>query len=78
MHPFEIREERFRLQQRAAKLEEGPERTALEARVLELQEECGHAHADEDPEKGWRCRDCDLTRAPAASPAAPAAPPAAG
>lgn len=77
MHPLEIREERFRLQQRAAKLADGPEKSALEARVQELRDSCPHAHAEEDPEKGWRCRDCDLVRPPAPGPEAAAAPAAA-
>ncbi len=68
MHPFEIREKRFRHQQVIAKLEEGDERQALEQDIIALQEICGHANFDEDPEKGWRCRDCDLTRPPEKQP----------
>lgn len=68
MHPFEIREKRFRHQQAIAKLEEGDERQTLEQDIIELQKICGHTNFDEDPEKGWRCRDCDLRRPPEKQP----------
>lgn len=68
MHPLEIREERFRLQQRAARLPDGADKAALESRVQELRNLCPHAHAEEDPDKGWRCRDCDLSRPPEPAP----------
>lgn len=65
MHPLDLRENRFRLQQQFAKLdEEGADRHALEAQVAALQELCAHPNFDEDPAKGWRCRDCDLAREP--------------
>jgi hypothetical protein len=84
MHRLEIRELRFRLQQRIGKLEDGPEKSALEAEVLAIQEACPHASAEEG-DKGWRCRDCDASRDPepvepeeVEEPApTPAAPPAA-
>lgn len=66
MHPLDLRENRFRLQQLIAKLEEDEvaARQALEAQVAALQELCEHPNFDEDPVKGWRCRDCDLAREP--------------
>ena len=83
MHRLEIRERRFRLQQTAGKLEDGPEKDALEAEIAAIQEACPH-ESDEEGEKGWRCRDCDLSRDPepeeeepeeeAAEPAAEAPP----
>jgi hypothetical protein len=63
MHRFEIREHRFRLQQRAGKLEDGPEKTAIEAEVAAIQAACPHA-SDEEGTKGWRCRDCAASRDP--------------
>jgi len=63
MHRLEIREQRFRLQQRVAKLEEGPEKTEIEAQIAAIQQACPHA-SEEEGDKGWRCRDCDLSRAP--------------
>ena len=63
MHRLEIRERRFRLQQQAGKLEDGPEKEALEAQITAIQEACPH-ESDEEGEKGWRCRDCDLSREP--------------
>jgi len=63
MHRLEIRELRFRLQQRAAKLEDGPEKAEIEAQVAAIQQACPHA-SEEEGEKGWRCRDCDLSREP--------------
>lgn len=64
MHALELRETRFRLQQAIAKLEDGSDKAALEQQVADLQAVCEHLHSDEDPDKGWRCRDCDLTRDP--------------
>ncbi len=72
MLPLEIREERFRLQKQIAALGEGPERERLEQRVAALQEICPHAHPEEDPEQGWRCRDCDLRRPAEPSDGVPA------
>ncbi len=63
MHRLEIRETRFRLQQRAGKLEDGPEKVEIEAQIAAIQEACPHV-SDEEGEKGWRCRDCDLSREP--------------
>lgn len=63
MHRLEIRELRFRLQQRAGKLEDGPEKADIEEQVAAIQRACPHA-SEEEGEKGWRCRDCDLSRAP--------------
>ena len=63
MHRLEIREMRFRLQQRAGKLEDGPEKAEIEAQVAAIQQVCPHA-SEEEGEKGWRCRDCDLSREP--------------
>ena len=63
MHPLEIRELRFRLQQRAGKLEDGSEKAGIEAQVTAIQQACPHAN-EEEGEKGWRCRDCDLSREP--------------
>jgi hypothetical protein len=63
MHRLEIRELRFRLQQRAAKLEDGSEKAEIEAQVAAIQQACPHA-SEEEGEKGWRCRDCDLSREP--------------
>ena len=64
MHPFEIRELRFRLQQRMDELEDGPEKEALRERIEAIREACPHAYPEDDPEKGWRCRDCDASRPP--------------
>ncbi len=64
MHPLELREARFRLQQAVQKTEDGQARSVLEQQILDLQAICKHGSFDEDPEKGWRCRDCDLTRPP--------------
>ena len=78
MHRFEIRELRFRLQQRAGKLEDGPEKAEIEEQVTAIQRACPHA-TEEEGEKGWRCRDCDLTRSPEPTEeAVPAAEAAAG
>jgi len=63
MHRLEIREMRFRLQQRAGKLEDGPEKTEIEAQIATIQQACPHT-SEEEGEKGWRCRDCDLSREP--------------
>ncbi len=63
MHRLEIRELRFRLQQRAGKLEDGPEKAEIDAQIDAIQQACPHA-SEEEGEKGWRCRDCDLTRDP--------------
>jgi len=63
MHRLEIRELRFRLQQRAGKLEDGSEKTEIEAQITAIQQACPHA-SEEEGEKGWRCRDCDLSREP--------------
>ena len=63
MHRLEIREMRFRLQQRAGKLEEGPEKAEIEAQIAAIQQACPHT-SDEEGAKGWRCRDCDLSREP--------------
>lgn len=63
-HPYEIRERRFRLQQRIAEMEDGAEKDALQEQIGVIQETCPHAHPEESPEKGWRCRDCDLARPP--------------
>jgi hypothetical protein len=68
MHPLEIRESRFKFQKQIAGLEDGPEKAALEAHVAELQADCPHEHPEEDPAKGWRCRDCDLLREPEPEP----------
>jgi hypothetical protein len=54
---------RFRLQQRAGKLEDGSEKAEIEAQITAIQEACPHA-SDEEGAKGWRCRDCDLSRDP--------------
>ncbi|NKB87691.1 MAG: hypothetical protein GKS06_05670 [Acidobacteria bacterium] len=67
MHRLEIREHRFRLQQRIGKLEDGPEKEALEAEVAAIQEACPHV-SDEEGAKGWRCRDCDMSREPEPEP----------
>lgn len=67
MHPLEIRERRFRLQQRAGKLDDGPEKEAIEAEVAAIREACPHVN-EEEGDEGWRCRDCDLTRAPEPDP----------
>ena len=77
MHALDLREQRFRAQQRLAELEDGPEKQELEEAVARFQEICRHEHFDEDPAKGWRCRDCDLTRPPepAEEPAAATADP---
>lgn len=64
LHPLEIRELRFKLGQQITKLEEGADATALEQQIADLQEICPHAHPEDSEEKGWRCRDCDLSRAP--------------
>lgn len=63
MHRLEIRELRFRLQQRAGKLEDGPEKAEIDAQITAIQQACPHA-SEEEGEKGWRCRDCDLRRDP--------------
>lgn len=63
MHRLEIRELRFRLQQHAAKLEDGPQKAELEEQIAAIQQACPHS-SEEEGEKGWRCRDCDLSRAP--------------
>jgi hypothetical protein len=63
MHRLEIRELRFRLQQQLGKLEDGAEKVVLEARISAIQAACPHASSEEGDE-GWRCRDCDLKRAP--------------
>lgn len=63
-HPYEIREHRFRLQQRIEAAEDGPDKEAMEAELAHIRETCPHAHPEEDPEKGWRCRDCDDSRPP--------------
>jgi len=63
MHRLEIRERRFRLQQRAAQLDDGPEKAEIEAQIVAIQQGCPHA-SEEEGEQGWRCRDCDLRRAP--------------
>ena len=63
MHRLEIREVRFRLQQRVGKLEDGAEKTDIEAQITEIQQACPHA-SEEEGAKGWRCRDCDLSREP--------------
>jgi len=70
MHPLEIRERRFRLQQQLAKLEDGPAKAAVEAEIEAIREACPHAHPEDDPEKGWRCRDCDASRPPEPAPEA--------
>lgn len=67
-HPFEIREYRFRLQQRLAKAEEGPDKTAMEAELAHIRATCPHAHPEQDDDKGWRCRDCDDSRPPEPKP----------
>ena len=64
LHPLEIREQRFKLRKQIANLEEGDNAAALEQQIFDLQEGCPHAHPEESEEKGWRCRDCDLTRPP--------------
>ncbi len=63
MHRLEIREQRFRLQQRASKLEEGPEKDEIDGQITAIQQACPHA-SEEEGAAGWRCRDCDLSRAP--------------
>ncbi len=63
MHRLEIRELRFRLQQRAGKLEDGPEKAEIAAQITAIQQACPHA-SEEEGEKGWRCRDCALSRDP--------------
>ncbi len=68
MHPLEIREKRFKLQKALEGLEDGPEKAALEAQIEEIRSTCPHEHAEEDEEKGWRCRDCDLLREPEPRP----------
>ena len=57
------REQRFRLQQRAGKLEDGPEKAEIEAQIAAIQQACPHT-SEEEGVKGWRCRDCDLSREP--------------
>lgn len=64
MHPFEIREMRFRLQQRMEELEDGPDKEALREQIEAIREACPHANPEENPDKGWRCRDCDASRPP--------------
>ncbi len=64
LHPLEIRELRFKLQQQISSLEEGANSSDLDLQVTDLQEVCPHAHPEESEEKGWRCRDCDLNRPP--------------
>ncbi len=64
LHPLEIRELRFKLQQQVSSLEEDADSSALEQQITDLQEVCPHAHPEESEEKGWRCRDCDLSRPP--------------
>ncbi|HJO03004.1 MAG TPA: hypothetical protein QGG47_03400 [Acidobacteriota bacterium] len=64
LHPLEIRELCFRLRQQIANLDEGADPGALEQQVVDLQEACPHAHPEDSEEKGWRCRDCDLSRPP--------------
>ena len=68
MHPLEIRETRFRLQQQLAAAEDEADKASLEARIEELRASCPHEHTEEDPEKGWRCRDCDTLREPEPQP----------
>ena len=63
MHRLEIREQRFRLQQLAGKLEDGPEKAEIEAQIVAIQQACPHA-SEEEGAQGWRCRDCDLSREP--------------
>lgn len=66
MEPLEIRDRRYRAQQRIAELDAEQERDeieALEEQVRELQSICPHPdeHRQEDEGEGiWRCRDCDL------------------
>lgn len=66
MEPLEIRDRRYRAQQRIDELDEEQERDqieALEEQVRELQSMCPHPdeHRQEDEDEGiWRCRDCDL------------------
>lgn len=67
LHPLEIRERRWRIQQRIAALPEGPDKQELEAELAAIRDSCPHAHPEEDPAKGWRCRDCDLSRPPEGS-----------
>lgn len=66
MEPLEIRDRRYRLQQRIDELDAEEDRDqieVLEKQVEELQEICPHPdeHRQEDDDEGiWRCRDCDL------------------
>jgi hypothetical protein len=69
MHPLEIREKRFKLQKALEGLEDGPEKAAIEAQIEEIRATCPHEHTEEDEEKGWRCRDCDLLKPPPPKPA---------
>ena len=64
MHALELRETRFRLEKALAKLGEDSDTEAIEQQIADLQAVCEHGHFDEDPAKGWRCRDCGLTRDP--------------
>lgn len=68
MHALELRETRFRLEKALAKLDEDSDTDAIEQRIADLQAVCEHDHFDEDPAKGWRCRDCGLTRDPEPQP----------
>lgn len=65
MEPLEIRDRRYRLQQRISELDAdqaGDQIEALEGQIQELQAICPHPdeHRQEDEGEGvWRCRDCD-------------------
>ena len=64
MHPFEIRDRRYRLQKEIASLDAETMQEqidSMEAEVRELQAICPHESKQEAPDQGiWRCRDCDL------------------
>ena len=71
MHPLEIRETRFKLQKELDGLEDGPDKAAVEAQIEQIRADCPHEHTEEDEEKGWRCRDCDLLKPPPPKPEEP-------
>ncbi|MFQ5741700.1 MAG: hypothetical protein ACE5JX_22095 [Acidobacteriota bacterium] len=64
METLELRDRRYRLQQRINALDAEAKKQEirdLEAEVSRLQAACPHEHREEEPEQGiWRCKDCDL------------------
>ncbi len=46
----------------------------MEAELAHIRETCPHANPEQDDAKGWRCRDCDDSRAPEPQPEAEAEP----